>query len=190
MAVTGGFRNSRERLAGQVHSTYGPLSAVTIRLRGFEDITRRLALLRTDVARSFLKGALRRLAEYVADEVRRAAPIGRTTSRFGPTGGTLRRAIGVAARKAYQNSQARMVVGINPDRAFYWKFIEFGTQAHVIKAGKGKFLWWGGASYKSVKHPGISAKPFIRPTWDRIKTKLPKMFADDVSKLLKKHGLN
>ena len=162
---------------------------VTMKLRGFDDITRRLALLRTDVARSFLKGSLRRLAEFVAGEVRKAAPVGRTTSNEGPAGGTLRRSIGTAARKAFQNGQARMVVGIDR-RAFYWKFIEFGTKAHTIKAGKGKVLWFGGEGHKQVKHPGTSAKPFIRPTWDRIKTKLPKMFADDVSKLLKSHGLN
>ena len=162
---------------------------VTMRLRGFDDITRRLGLLRTDVARSFLKNSLRRLAEFVAGEVRKAAPIGRTTSAEGPTGGGLRRAIGTAARKAFQNQQARMVVGIDY-RAFYWKFIEFGTKAHTIRAGKGKVLWFNGEGRKQVSHPGIPARPFIRPTWDRIKGKLPKMFADDVSKLLKKHGLN
>ena len=189
MAVTGGFQNSRARLAGQVRSSYGEIPTVTIRLRGFDDITRRLALLRTDVARSFLKGSLRRLSEYVAGEVRKAAPVGRTTSNVGPTGGTLRRSIGTAARRAFQNGQARMVVGID-FRAFYWKFIEFGTQAHTIRAGKGKVLWFGGQARKQVKHPGTSAKPFIRPTWDRIKTKLPKMFADDVSQLLRKHRLN
>ena len=162
---------------------------VTLKLRGFEEISRRLSLLRTDVARGFLKGSLRRLADFVASEVRKAAPVGRTTSEHGPTGGTLRRAIGVAARKAHQNMQARMVVGID-SRAFYWKFIEFDTKPHTIKAGKGKVLWFGGEAHKSVKHPGTKARPFIRPTWDRIKTRLPKMFADDVSALLKKHGLN
>ena len=162
---------------------------VTMRLRGFDDISRRLSLLRTDVARSFLKGSLRRLADFVASEVRKAAPVGRTTSSAGPSGGTLRRSIGTAARKAYQNQQARMVVGIDY-RAFYWKFLEFGIKAHTIRAGKGKVLWFGGKARKQVNHPGFTARPFIRPTWDRIKGKLPKMFADDVSALLKKHGLN
>lgn len=82
-----------------------------------------------------------------------------------------------------------MVVGID-HRAFYWKFIEFGTKPHPIKARRGRVLWFGGVAHKSVKHPGTQPRPFIRPTWDRIKPKLPKKFADDVSKLLKKHGLN
>lgn len=158
-----------------------------MRLRGFDEISKRLALLRTDVARSFLKRSLRTLAEYVATEVKSAAPVGRTTSKAGPSGGTLRRAIGVGARPPHQQKQARMIVGIDY-RAFYWKFIEFGTKAHTIRAGKGKTLSVGGVPRKQVKHPGTPAKPFIRPTWDRVKTRLPKMFADDVLGLLKKHG--
>lgn len=163
--------------------------SVVIRLRGFEEISRRLSLLRTDVARGFLKSSLKRLAEYVANELRRAAPVGRTVSRFGPTGGELRRAVGTASRKALADKQARMVVGFDP-RGFYWKFIEFGTKAHTIKAGRRKFLVFGDVVTKKVTHPGIAARPFIRPMWDRVKTKLPKMFADDVLALLRKHGLN
>ena len=188
MAVVGGFRNSTVRGAGAVPSTYGAIPTVTIQLRGFEEISKRLGLLKTDVARVLMKQSLKRLAEYVAGEIRRVAPVGRTTSRDGPAGGTLRRSIGVASRPPHQDKQARMVVGIHP-RAFYWKFLEFGTQAHTITAAKGKWLWFGKAA-KKVRHPGLPARPFIRPTWDRIKGNLPKMFATDVLALLKKHGLN
>jgi HK97 gp10 family phage protein len=163
--------------------------SVTLRLRGFEEISRRLTLLRTDVARTFLKRSLRGMAEYVASEIRNAAPVGRTTSSAGPTGGTLRRSIGVGARQPYQAKQARMIVGID-SRAFYWKFLEFGTKTHTIKAGKGRVLWFGGTAAKSAKHPGFQARPFIRPTWDRIKSRLPKMFADDLLGLLRKHNLS
>ena len=188
MAIAGGFRNSAERRAGAMPASYGAIPTVTLQLRGFEEISKKLNALKTDVARSFLKQSLRRLAEFVASEVRSAAPVGNISSRFGPSGGTLRRSIGVAARQAYENKQARMVVGIHP-RAFYWKFLEFGTQAHTITPQKGKFLWFGKA-YRKVYHPGTKPRPFIRPAWDRIKGKLPKMFATDVLALLKKHGLN
>jgi HK97 gp10 family phage protein len=141
-----------------------------------------------DVARRFLNQSLKTMAQYVADEIRRAAPVGRTTGRDGPTGGELRRSIGTEKRKAHQNKQSRFVVGINP-RAFYWKFIEFGTKPHTIKGRKGKFLSFGGKQYRSVKHPGLPARPFIRPTWDRVKTNLPRMFMSHLKSLLRAHKL-
>jgi HK97 gp10 family phage protein len=160
-----------------------------MRLRGFDEISRRLASIRTDVSRSFLKTSLRRLAEFVADEVKRAAPVGRTTSKAGPTGGVLRRSVGVMARRPHRDRQARMVVGID-SRAFYWKFLEFGTKSHRIQPETAKALSIAGMARKYAKHPGMAPRPFIRPTWDRIKTGLPKMFATDLLALLKKHGLN
>lgn len=49
---------------------------------------------------------------------------------------------------------------------YYAHLIEFsGAAPHVIK-GKNGNLSFGGRSYASVNHPGMQAKPFLRPALD------------------------
>lgn len=50
---------------------------------------------------------------------------------------------------------------------YYAHLIEFtGAAPHVIKSKSGKMLSFGGRSYASVNHPGMQAKPFLRPSLD------------------------
>lgn len=92
----------------------------------------------------------------------------------------LRRSIRAGKRKAYQNMQTRYIVGVDRKRGWYWKFIEFGVAPHEIKAAAGKVLKLYKRFVRAVKHPGIPARPFVRPTWDRVKGGLVKRFARHV----------
>jgi len=62
---------------------------------------------------------------------------------------------------------------------FIWRFLEFGTKAHNIKAKSGGFLRFTGRdggtiSARSVSHPGTMAQPHIFPVWNDFKPKAKK----------------
>lgn len=55
-----------------------------------------------------------------------------------------------------------------------WRFLEFGTKAHTIKAKTAPSLKFKGANGRwvtktSVEHPGGAAQPHIFPTWNAFK---------------------
>lgn len=55
-----------------------------------------------------------------------------------------------------------------------WRFLEFGTKAHTIKAKSAKALRFQAedgktVSAKNVTHPGTTAQPHIFPTWNSFK---------------------
>ena len=107
---------------------------VTMRLRGFEEVARRLSAVRIDISRRAVNLGLKDCAEFAAREVAAAAPMSTHKSDVGPSqaGGLLRRSIMAAKRRPYQNMQTRYIVGVH-SRAWYWKFIEFGVAPHVIE---------------------------------------------------------
>jgi len=51
-------------------------------------------------------------------------------------------------------------------KAPHWRWVEFGTAAHKIKAKPQHALSFGGTTVREVDHPGARAKPFMRPAFD------------------------
>ena len=176
---------------------------IEAKVSGIPDLRAALAGIVPKLRVRALRNALAAGARAVQKSARAATPVISSSSvpvRKGyRTPGTVRKAISVRTSKlARRAGNVGVFVNVrpakrgargakNPKDPFYWKFIEFGTQAHRITAPAGKVL--GFSLRKSVQIPAQSARPFVRPTWDRVKTRLPKMFADDVLGLLKKHGL-
>lgn len=75
--------------------------------------------------------------------------------------------------------------------AWFWRFIEFGTAPHVIKAKNAPALRFKGkdgglVSVQSVNHPGTSAKPHIFPTWRAFKKTARRKMANAVNKAVRK----
>jgi HK97 gp10 family phage protein len=67
-------------------------------------------------------------------------------------------------------------VGTNVE---YAPHIEFGTKAHTISVKSAKVLSDGKSIFgKTVKHPGTSAQPFLRPALDRNRQKINKLIGD------------
>lgn len=75
--------------------------------------------------------------------------------------------------------------------AWYWRFLEFGTSAHVIRAKNApalRFRGQGGqlVSKESVAHPGSSAQPHVFPTWRAFRKTARRRMAAAVNKAVRK----
>lgn len=82
-------------------------------------------------------------------------------------------------------------VAIGPDKEhWYYQFTETGATRHEIKAAKGGVLAFLGDSglviTKKVDHPGMAAKPFLRPAMntqrDAAKDKAGEVFREEIEK--------
>lgn len=77
--------------------------------------------------------------------------------------GNLRSSIG----SRFKNSG---LTGIVEATAAHAAYVEFNTRPHIIRAKRAKYLRFkkGGSIHfrKSVKHPGTTAQPFMRPALD------------------------
>jgi HK97 gp10 family phage protein len=61
----------------------------------------------------------------------------------------------------------RYRVAIGPDRAhWYYRFFEYGAEAHEMTGDVRKALAFGDKVRLRVKHPGMAARPFLRSTFD------------------------
>ncbi len=75
--------------------------------------------------------------------------------------------------------------------AWFWRFLEFGTSAHTIRAKNApalRFRGLGGelVSKQSVKHPGTAAQPHIFPTWRAYRKTARRKMANAVNKAVRK----
>lgn len=73
---------------------------------------------------------------------------------------------------------------------WYWRFIEFGTRAHVIKARRGGFLRFtkgDGTRVRArrVSHPGSPRQPHIFPTYRAYRKRIRRRVASAINKALK-----
>lgn len=72
-----------------------------------------------------------------------------------------------------------------------WRFLEFGTKAHIIEPKTGKFLVFRGRGgqlvvTKRVKHPGTVRHPHIFPTYREYQKKLRRKMANAVNRAVRK----
>lgn len=74
--------------------------------------------------------------------------------------------------------------------SYIWRFIEFGTRAHVIRPRKLDFLSWfrGGklVTVKEVHHPGQAAQPHVFPTYRAMRKRIRSRVARAVNKAVRK----
>lgn len=71
-------------------------------------------------------------------------------------------------KETLEASGQHVVVGVGPNRKRGWiaHFLEFGTAAHWIRPRKAKALHIGGRWVRRAYHPGMAARPFMRPAFD------------------------
>lgn len=125
---------------------------VEVRLEGGEELLKAIA--DADLSlRSVLRAATLAGGEVVANAAAGSAP--------GP---------GIVA-EVLDASAAGVEVGIGPDKDhWYYKFIESGAAAHEISSKAAPFLRFDGQEglvrTASVAHPGMAARPFLRPAHD------------------------
>ena len=124
---------------------------------GLKELEQNLKRLPLRLQEKALVSAVRSSAGVIRDEARRMCP---------KKTGALAKSI-VAKRK--RTAGGTVVYQVGP-RKFYGHMVEFGTGPHEIKMQKlGKVLKlgrWRNVYALEVKHPGASAKPFLRPAFD------------------------
>lgn len=152
-------------------------------LQGREALSRRLNQIAPKVEQYAAEAKLE-IAKDAAERIRASAPRDRGDYAASIEGGRLadhpgKQQIGVNA------SKDKDAAGVFAD--FTWRFIEFGTQAHVIRSKTGKRMFFQAkngslVSTKQVKHPGSHAQPHIFPTWRAMKKKARRKLLAAVNK--------
>lgn len=131
-----------------------------LKVDGLAELERRLSELPTKLAKNIMRGALRAGGGVFRAEAKTRVPV---------ASGALRDSIRVSARLKGTEVTARVTAGGRTRKgdAFYAHMVEFGTQAHAIRSKYAKPLMINGRFVRGeLQHPGASARPFMRPTFD------------------------
>lgn len=107
------------------------------------------------IEKNIMRSALRAGANVFKEEVKATIP---------EKSGELRRSVRVSTRIKAGTVTASLKVG--GKKAWYWRFVEFGTVAHRIGPKNAKALALAGVVVGWVHHPGARPKPFMRPAFD------------------------
>ena len=129
------------------------MPSVTVRIEGADELKAKVEALQTKARGAILEKAALKGAKVIEQEAERNAP--------GPHIVTEVRA---SAKYAVE-------FGIGPDAAhWYYGFFETGTGIHIITPKTGRAIAFSGAGGEVVRflavHPGMKAKPFLRPAFD------------------------
>ena len=130
-----------------------------IHVTGLRELQSFLDTLSPKIEKNILRGALRSGAKVIESEAKANVPV---------KDGVLRDSIRVTGRLKGHTVTASIKAGgkTKSGDAFYARFVEYGTAAHVINGRNRGWLSWGGLFAKSVDHPGAVPHPFLRPALD------------------------
>ena len=86
----------------------------------------------------------------------------------------------LALQSKRQSNENIAMVDIGPDKDhYYYRFIELGASGHEIKFKKARALVFTGKKglvmTGSVSHPGMKARPFLRPAMSKNRDKSQKI---------------
>lgn len=137
-------------------------------IKGLAELQAALLQLSAKLEQNVMRGALRAGAKVIMEEAQR-------TAAFVDRSGALRDSMRVTT--GAKNGRVSGFVKVGPGKkkrgkgkangkggsAFYARFVEFGTAAHVIRARSGSMLAVG---FSLVNHPGARKHPFLRPAID------------------------
>ena len=127
------------------------MSDASIKLEGASDLAVLLRAMPGRMATNVMRGAIRAGAAVFRDEARARVHIGHDPLPKGHDPGQLKRDITVASSRA---QDGEIVSGVYiKARSFWWRFVEYGTQAKAAVRGK-------------RSHHSTKAYPFIRPAAD------------------------
>jgi len=176
-----------------------PVKAMFI---GRDEVMRTYALVAPNAIVA-LAGTQMKIAQELAERIRARAPVDR---RGG--GGRYRQSIHAArlseSRAAGSKPLGRTQQTKDPNAtavfgSFIWRFIEFGTSPHIIKAKKSPVLAFEGQDgtkmfATQVNHPGSNRQPHIFPTYraqqKTIKRRLSRTMRNAVKKAIEQQQAN
>jgi len=161
--------------------------ALKARMVGREALMRKLAEV-APAAEAAAAAAQAASAKELAEAIRSRAP--RVTGRYAdsiqaaPVAGRndIAKPIGIQATK---DANAWGIFA-----SYVWRFLEFGTRSHRIRARNRRSLAFdvaGGKAFpKRVQHPGMAARPHIFPTYRGMRKRIRRRVASAINKAIKK----
>jgi HK97 gp10 family phage protein len=124
-------------------------------ITGLADLQAQLDMLAPNIEKKLMRGALRAGQKITLDRAKQGIH-----SIDGDLANSLRISTSV------RGGLVKATVKAGNAKAFYARWVEFGTAAHIIRAKNGKAISLGGHEYASLQHPGAKAHPFMRPALD------------------------
>jgi HK97 gp10 family phage protein len=149
-----------------------------IGLKGGRELQEMLNTLAPKLEQNILRSALRAGAKVILEEAKQNVPV---------SSGDLRDSLRVSTNSKKGRVTASVKAGNK--KVFYSRFIEFGVAAHTITSKTG-YLSFLGNAYKSVEHPGLQPKAFLRPAFDSKQREAIEAIGLHIGKRLNKQGLN
>ena len=151
------------------------------RFKGGKELQAALNQLPAKIERNVMRSALRQGANVIRNDARQNAPV---------DDGDLKKSIKVSTRARGGKVTATLRAG--DKKVFYAHFIEYGTKPHDIAAKNKKVLVFeDGGKATRAKHPGVTAKPFMRPALDDKSDEAVQAVANQIRKVLStKHGVD
>lgn len=157
----------------------------TRHVKGLDRLDEALRRLPSDIARKWLRGALRAGGAVLADEAR---------TNVRRKSGDLAKTIRVSADGKFSGGSMKAFVRAGNKKVWWAHFIEWGTQAHEIAAKKkdGALKLFTNFFAEKVDHPGAKPFPFMRPAFDRKAIAAVNAFAEYLRKRIgsKRSGLD
>ena len=143
-------------------------------VKGGAELQKFLNQLPVKIEGNVMRGALRAGAKPILKDAQENAPVGAPGGEgrrlYGHYEGALKESLRVSTSRRRALVQASIKLGGTTKGGadiFYWHFLEYtGAVAHPIFAPPGKSLNVAGVPRKSVRHPGMNARPFMRPALD------------------------
>lgn len=122
------------------------MARMQVKVTGDAELMRKLARLGVK-ASDVLEAATQAAAKVIETEANGMAP--------GPN----------IRQETTEKAKSRVVVAVGPIKEkWYYRFHETGTKPHTIKGRP--YLAFGGIVVGEVQHPGMAARPFLRPAID------------------------
>lgn len=180
--------------------------ATRVTLSGLDKLNRRLTQLPTQ-ARKEIALAMEKGAQDIVDFAKTLAPVGQSSGvNSSNNPGALRDSIGwiwgskppkgsislgsvVAGGNNVNRKDGDLVITIfaGNDKAFYARWVEFGTKSHGIDAKQAPTMGRAGASFGThVDHPGAVAHPFFYPAYRAMQKRTKRRISNAVIKSVKK----
>jgi HK97 gp10 family phage protein len=154
-----------------------------VNIKGGAELQQFLNQLPAKVERNIMRSALRAGAKVIEQEA-----MSNLFDAGAIDSGDLARSLRVETEARRGRVKASVKAGDR--KAWYWRFVEFGTAAHTIKGKNGKRLYFDGIFARSVVHPGARAKPFMRPALDSKHAEAIRAVGRKIGQRLTKHGIN
>lgn len=157
--------------------------AKNLHIIGAKELSEALALLPANIERNIMRGALRAGAKVIFDDAKQNAPV---------DGGDLKESLRISTNRKKGEVSASVKAGNK--KAWYYHFVEFSTQPHIIRAKNAKYLRFmakDGTSVRTqqVNHTGTLEQPFMRPALDKKNAEAIVKTGDYIRKRLGKEGL-